>query len=412
MPASLPMLKPFRQAVDFQLQRVPMTRTSFDQLDEEAKRRAFTIAGLTRKDLLESAYAEATRAIASGQTKQEFLSHLGGILDKQGGTFLPSSRLQLIAENNLATAYTAGRWKQMNDPEVLARRPYRQYPLGPHDDSTSEICLELEGLTWLAGDPIEKHVLPSNHHRERHLQVTTLTEEQALATGKMYASPEGGAEYPHVNGKTVFPDPGFDSQPGLLTADDAWLTERARQVGVVIPARVASDYELPALVDVAVDDLPDMPSLMPRLTDVADAAEVDAQRARFRELFGIAEDESSTIVNDVFGDGARVGDALFEKLTAKDDRSWLAPAIKATIEDPYEAWIIAREDSKSGAAAFHKRYVGLFRSGDERKAFLVILDDTPDGLVWDVKNAFRDGDWTHLEQQRAGRLLMSKARKG
>jgi hypothetical protein len=410
VPQPLPMLKPFRNAVDYQLSRIPGTAADFAELSNEAKQRAFWIAGLVRKDLVESALAEANRYIAEGRTREEFLERIGEILDEQGGTFLSPKRLDLIAQNAFAVPYTAGRYRQSFDPEVVKERPIIQYPLGPHDGSTSTICLALEGFRARYDDPVWNHIWPPNHHHERHLQPTTLTEEQALELGEIYAS-AGEREYPFVNGQEILPDSGWDFQPGLLHADDRALVEAAKAVGVELPAKTASDYGLADLADAAIDDLPSMPKLMPRLVDATDAAAVDSAWVAFKDLFGIAEDATTTIVNDALGDGVFVTRGSFDYLArgGADDRTYLAPTIRPTIEDPFEVWMVRRK--RGDVDVFHKRYIGMFAEGDKKKALLVIVDESPDGLLWQLKNAFRDSDWSHLEQQRAGRLLMTKARK-
>jgi hypothetical protein len=410
VPQPLPMLKPFQNAVNYQLERIPGRVEDFEKLSAEAKQRAFWIAGLVRKDLITSALHEAQAFIAEGKTREEFLDHIGELLDKQGGVFLSPTRLELIAQNAFAVPYAAGRYKQAFDPEVVKERPIIQYPLGPHDTDTSKICLALEGLRARYDDPIWKKIWPPNHHHERHLQPTTLTEDQALELGEIYAS-AGDREYPFVDGREIHPDPGWDFEPGLLHADDRALVEAARTVGAELPAKKAADYGLEALADVAADELPAMPDLMPRLVDATDAAAVEQSWAEFRDLFGIDEDSASTIVNDALGDGVIVTRGSFDYLArgGADDRVYLAPTIRPTIEEPFEVWMVERK--RGEATVFHKRYIGMFAEGDKKKAVLVIVDESPDGLLWQLRNAFRDSDWSHLENQRAGRLLMSKARR-
>jgi hypothetical protein len=401
------MLKPFRQAVAFQLGRVPMQREIFDRLSNEAKLRAFTIAGLARKAVLEEAHGLATKAITEGQTLREFQDALGELLDRNGGTVLSPQRLELISQNNLAVAYSAGRYAQMNDPDITRDRPYRQYPLGPNDMRTSQICLSLEGLVARYDDPIWDHITPPNHHGERHLQVLTLTEEQARELG-IYESP-GELEYPHINGQTILPDPGFDFSPGLLTSDDRALVEAAEAMGEILPAKAAADYQLEKLESVGRRDLPEMPELMPRVVDASDAVKINAAWSRFRDLFGIAEDVTGTIVNDVFGDGVIVNRSVFDYMAigGKEDRAAYFPLLKDAVENPFEVWMIARQRGEQ--TVFHKRYIALYNDRGKKKAAFAIVDSSPEG--WVMKNSFRDSDWTHLERQREGRLLMSKARR-
>ena len=408
MPEALPMLRPFRQAIAYQRERVPMTRDVFDRLSNEAKLRAFTIAGIARKATIEEAYALATKALEEGQTLREFQDALGKLLDRNGGTLLSPQRLELISQNNLAVAYSAGRYAQMNDPDITRDRPYRQYPLGPHDMRTSQICLALEGFIARYDDPVWDHITPPNHHGERHLQVLTLTEEQAQEAGNIYVSP-GGLDYPHINGQTLLPDPGFDFSPGLLTADDRALVEAASAIGEVLPAKTAIDYGLEELGAVAEADVPAMPELMPRVADAGDADGLDAAWLRFRDLFGIQEGETSTILSDVFGDGVIVNRNVFDYMAVggTNDRAAYFPLLKDAVEDPFEVWMIARQ--RGDQTVFHKRYIALYVDRERRIAFFAVVDSSPEG--WVMKNAFRDRNWKHLERQREGRLLMTKAGK-
>lgn len=394
------MLQPFREAVDYQLGRVPMTRKAFDELSDEAKRRAFTIAGLVRRGLLEDAYQLAYEATAEGLTKSEFAERLGSILDEQEGLLLRPSRIELIAQNNTAAAVSAGRWAQLTDPDVREERPYLQYPLGPSDASTSAICRRLEGFVARWDSPVWQHIYPPNHHNERHLQVVSLTEEDARASGKLYEGDET-SEFPFVDGQRILPDPGFDFAPGSMTSfDDAALVEAARAAGRDLPAKTWSDYGLAPMAELVESaDLPPVPTLGMRLnpTRLRDAAAREDAWESFREIFDIDAAANGTMVVDVLGEGVVVNRATFEHLTGwdtatdedllrKHDRSQWFPLLPDTLRGPLEVWMTPSVSEK-GDVSWRRRYLAAFtREDDSPRTIIVFAEMSREG--WLMESSF------------------------
>ncbi len=112
---------------------------------QEANARSFTVARVTAMDVLVDIKKEVDRALAEGVSLAEFKQDLGERLAAKGwfapkgeaakielpdGTIrkrLPPWRLELIWRTNIQTAYSAGRYRQMTDPDVAEARPYWQY---------------------------------------------------------------------------------------------------------------------------------------------------------------------------------------------------------------------------------------------------------------------------------------------
>jgi hypothetical protein len=385
-PQLLPMLRPFALAIAAQRERRPVSDVVARKLDAQAANRAWWISGLTKESIAREAYAEATKAIELGLTKDEFLEQLGGILDKNNGAILSPQRLELIAQNNHAVAYSAGRYAQMRDPELVAKRPFWQYPLGPSDARTSAICKKLEGFIARFDDPAWDHVYPPNHHNERHLQVLTLTEEQARELG-VYES-VGEMQYPVIDGQTVLPDPGWDMRPDLLGADDAAAGDRAIEISeaALIGAKTPASYGLMPLSSVDVALLSPAP------------APIGADWAAFRSLFGVI-DQASWYPTPV--GGARMNAAVYQQLG--DAAGDLAPALKATLDDPFEAWWLYDEEGRTEFRLF-----GMFAGEVGQPPLRLVARIGADGrLSWAAEQG---NDWTAIEAQRTGRLIRSGAR--
>lgn len=417
-PRLLPMMRPFAEAVAYQRERVPMTRETFDALSSEAKLRAFTIAGLTRRGLVAEAYQLAHESLAKNQTKSEFMAQLGELLDKQEGLILDARRIDLIAQNNTAISYASGRHAQLRDPKLLAIRPYWQYPTGPDDARTSAICRSLQGLVARHDDPIWKHIFPPNHHGERHYNVRSLTPEQAAAAGTYESA--GEKEYPFVDGREILPDPGFDYSPELLAADDRALVEAARAVGDALPAKRPEDYGLLPFADiVATQPLPDAPALGERINParLGDADQYEAAWERFRAAVGFAVGAETAAVVDYAADTVLFTRATFDHMVGLDagtpearlkkhDRPAFFPLIRPTLEDPMEVWMVPHLDAQ-GRVSWTRRYFGAFRKADgEPRSYQVFVEQSPQG--WAMESGF-SVKASRLEANRRGLLVYRRS---
>jgi hypothetical protein len=390
-PHLVPTLRPFQNAIAFHRSRVPISDAEFYRLSNEAKLRAFTVSGLARQASITEAYRLVDEAIKSGSTMAEFRSTFTTYLAQNGEALLDESRLNLIFRQNVALAYTVGRYEQMSDPDVLAMRPYWMYPLGPDDDRTTTICRQLQGFVAPADAEVWKHIYPPNHFNERHTQVVSLTSEQAQSTGRIYEGPNSDA-YPFVEGQRMLPDSGFDFAPSLVASDDEALL--AEIAGIEdLEAKTAFDYGLGELSSMSIDDLTVAP-------DAIEAVSADDAWQHFRDMFQMPEDLDETIAVDRDGDGLFVNRNTFDRMRSGDaatavERMALIPA---ALENPVEIWWLPTRDA-SGATSFKKRYIGLFRdvTGGE---LAVVVDRSPGG--WLMSAEFPEAG--ELESFRRGYL--------
>jgi hypothetical protein len=415
IPQPIPLLKPFEEALDFQKTRTPLTAENFHLLDPAARPRAFTIAGLQKYASLLEADRLVEKAIDEGMTKADFTDLLGKIVDEHGGTILPPSRFDLIYDNAMVTCDAAGRWRQMTDPDVVSARPILRYSDKPNDGRTTPFCRELQGFMAPYDDPAWEHIFIPNHHHERHW-IDSLTEEEAGRLGEIYRSPKG-SQYPHVNGRTLLPDPGFDFSPAdAFGGDDNAIAAAARKLGDAIPAKTPGDYELDALSAIDVDGLPASPRVGRAISRFSDS-EYEAAWKRFADVVDIDTEASrGAWLLDYGTDGVRVNRATFDELLGigADEEARKALAgnakyfdwIEPTLDDPAEVWFVpvAGED---GSRDYVKRYLGVFRAGDKQAAVKVAIDRSPEG--WAMRIRFGKSD--SFEELRRGLLVRSKARK-
>lgn len=165
-------LTPFQEAIDYFKQKVRLPSKHWRDLEGRAHDRAFVIAGATKDAFLTDMQNALFDAIKDGKRLEEFASEFETIVAKHGwtgwtGEKTPQGRAwraRVIYETNIRTAYAAGRWKQMTDPEMVKVRPFWQYKHGflrtpkvPRHDH-----LALDGIVLDWNDPIWKVIYPPN----------------------------------------------------------------------------------------------------------------------------------------------------------------------------------------------------------------------------------------------------------
>ena len=177
-----------------------MTPDEYRALEDRARRKAFTVAGVMDLDLLNDTFKALDKAVAEGTTFETFAREVGEKLEATWGK-ADSVRLQTIFSTNVLSAYSAGRYKQLTDPDVLAERPYWFFD-SVLDGRTSEICKHLDGTIRPADDPFWQTATPPLHHRCRS-GLISLTEAEANSRGVTEKPPK------------PLPASGFGKPPGV-----------------------------------------------------------------------------------------------------------------------------------------------------------------------------------------------------
>ena len=150
---------PFVEALRAFLGKKVVPRRTFDRMAAAAKKKAFTVAGLARRDMLTTAHAELASAIEAGDDLRNFSKALGARFDSAGWTRLNPSHVENIFRTNVMGAYNDGRTAQMTQPAVLAARPFWQW-LGVDDARTRANHKKALGKVLSATDPAWSRVGP------------------------------------------------------------------------------------------------------------------------------------------------------------------------------------------------------------------------------------------------------------
>jgi hypothetical protein len=118
---------PFQEAIDYLRQKVDLPTKGWRDVSSRAHDRAFVVAGATKEALLADLRAEIDKAVAGDSTLADFRKAFDEIVARHGwtgwtGEDTPAGRAwraRVIYETNLRTAYAAGRYAQMTDPDVV-----------------------------------------------------------------------------------------------------------------------------------------------------------------------------------------------------------------------------------------------------------------------------------------------------
>lgn len=193
---------PLAEAIEWFRARVPITPAGWRRLRTEARRRAFTVSRVASLDVILDVWRAIDQAVSQGTSLEEFQRAVTDKLERAwGGTVQnPGHRIETIYRTNVQSAYSAGRWQQQTDPDVLAARPYWMYD-ALLDSRTSALCRGLHGTILPADHDFWKTRYPPNHHGCRS-GVRSLTEAGMRRRGGVSAAPPALA-----------PLKGFDSLP-------------------------------------------------------------------------------------------------------------------------------------------------------------------------------------------------------
>jgi hypothetical protein len=217
---------PFEEAIAFFRQKERIPTAHWTDVWRTAHSRGFMVAGAAKDALLEDFQRAIQRALDEGTTLEDFRKEFDTIVERHGWSYngTPGWRSRIIYETNLSSAYSAGRYAQMEDPAVKAVFRYRTYN---HGDSVHPRPMHLswDGITLRADDPWwDTHFTPNGWRCSCYITATSRRGLARMGKDAPDAAPPLD-EVPWRNPNTgeihMIPkgiDPGFDYNPGK-----AWL---------------------------------------------------------------------------------------------------------------------------------------------------------------------------------------------
>lgn len=171
-------LKP-KDALDYWRSRAPVTPGEYQAMSEQARARAFTVAGLARRDQVAEVHKALQTALENGEPLSQFKKRIRPLMEKKGWTGKKAWRVENIYRTNTQQAYQAGRYKQMK--AVAETRPYWRY-VAVQDKRTRPTHLALHGRVYRHDHKFWQRWYPPNGYMCR-CTVQTLSADQVEARG-------------------------------------------------------------------------------------------------------------------------------------------------------------------------------------------------------------------------------------
>lgn len=155
---------PFKEQLDYFRGKLNLPTERWDDILGAAHDRAFIVAGAMKADLLNDLRQAVDKAIAQGTGLEAFRRDFARIIQRTGWDYTGSFdwRTRVIYQTNLATSYAAGRWAQLNDPDLVKLRPYWKYV---HSDGVANprpLHVAWSGLILERTDPWWRTHFPPN----------------------------------------------------------------------------------------------------------------------------------------------------------------------------------------------------------------------------------------------------------
>jgi SPP1 gp7 family putative phage head morphogenesis protein len=146
-------------------------RETLDEVLRAWRKRSALAASMQFDTISARAVAEIERTLASGGTLVEFKRAMETEAITLGISPAGPGYLENVYRTNVATAYGAGRFAQLNDPELLSARPYRQWRTSG-DSRVRPECAMMHGVTWRVGNPAFANVATPRDFQDRCITIS------------------------------------------------------------------------------------------------------------------------------------------------------------------------------------------------------------------------------------------------
>ena len=315
-------------------------------LDARARERAFWISGVTKQALAEEILTSMVQAMEQGTSLQQWQRDIRKTAQKAG---LNKHRLETTYRTNMASAFMAGRYKQMRNTTRL--RPYWRY-LAVGDRRTRPEHQALHGLVYPHDHEFWSQYYPPNGFNCR-CTVQTLSERQVKARGYTVQNELPGSTEvtdPKTGKKvrvTPAPDPGFGRNVGadwLAGLETETLQADVRPLDVKPLCKdgkglFAGDCRTP------LDQIDERHILTLKDADLLPRKMAkEEQILAFLNEFGLSSLDGSKVVRLPGNYPLVVNKWLFlEKSTGEIKKTWSDKGrymrlLARTIKSPYEVW--------------------------------------------------------------------------
>lgn len=143
-----------------------------DQYNVRSKKARRLLLEYLRKRSLEL----VNQALDEGTTLREYMADIERFASEMGISVDNQAYLDNVFRTNLQTAYSAGRWRAMTDPDVIEERPYWRYQ-ATMDADTCDFCRFMNGMIFEVGNSATDFLVPPCHYQSRSAAVTHILQQ-------------------------------------------------------------------------------------------------------------------------------------------------------------------------------------------------------------------------------------------
>ena len=218
--------RPFKEQVDFFRNKISLPSDRWDDIKKSAHDRAFIVAGANKADLVNDLRNVIDQCIADGKSLGWYQQNFESIVKKHGWTGWTGEgtragrdwRTTITYQTNMSVSYSAGRWKQLHDPDLIKIRPYLVYHHADGVRHPRPLHQSWNGFTAPRDHPFwVTHATPNGWMC--HCTITAGSDSDyaaAHASGKTQP-PDGWDVIDPKTGEPVGIDKGFGYAPGANT---------------------------------------------------------------------------------------------------------------------------------------------------------------------------------------------------
>lgn len=118
---------PFLEAIKWFREKINIPTERWDEIDAAAREKAFTVAGMTKAEMLDDARLLVERQLTEGNSFDDFQKQWKRLIGRKG--WQPKGnvnrRIYIIADTNVRKAYSAGKRLQFEAAGLEKRMPYK-----------------------------------------------------------------------------------------------------------------------------------------------------------------------------------------------------------------------------------------------------------------------------------------------
>lgn len=329
------------------------TTVNWSEMMHEEHERAFTVAKIARRDLLESVRRSLDKAMQDGTPFEQWQAQIRPELEVAGwwgrvedasltGTdkavMVGPRRLRTIYDTNLRTARSAALWQRIQASKAFF--PYLRYS-AVLDRRTRPLHREWHGTVLSVDDPWWQTHFPPNGWRCRCtvIQVNdAMMKRRGWTVGK---APNDGPALPFRRPGSAAPvmvppgiDPGFAYAPGSDYLRS--LAPAFNEAELALPSRSAATVPMPTPRSLPADVLQPAPT-------GTRAEQEAAYLERWRAAVGQDAGRPRQVIVDPTGEPTVVDDGFWygadgQLKIAKRDHGQFVDLIARTLQDPDEIW--------------------------------------------------------------------------